>query len=381
MPMTLIATLVSLAVQGAEPPAGGTVVFASRALDPAALHDNCRIPAVARTPRGVLLAFAEGRSRDTDQAGNDLVLRRSADAGVTWEPMRIIADRGAESLNNPQVVVLEAPWQVGRVVLMYQSYPAGVHEFATDAPQPRLTRTWIMSSDDEGATWSDPREISDAVTPDRAATIATGPGNAVQLRAGPHAGRLVEPCNSREGKAWSIFAAYSDDGGETWRHGAKASHLTSGYPNEVQAVELADGSVLFNCRLQSGKARHRGVSVSRDAGETLSAVAGDERLIDPVCMASIIRLVEPGERDCGTLVFSNPATRDRRQGGLVRFSDDDGRTWPTEVRIGSPTDAFAYSALVRLDDRRVGCLYETTEQGNAAIKFAVVERPMVERPK
>jgi hypothetical protein len=29
----------------------------------------------------------------------------------------------------------------------------------------------------------------------------------------------------------------------------------------------------------------------------------------------------------------------------------------------------------------VGCLYETTEQGNAAIKFAVVERPMVEKPK
>lgn len=46
-----------------------------------------RIPAVVRTPRGTLLAFAEGRRDGPGDTGDiDLVVRRSADGGRTWGP-------------------------------------------------------------------------------------------------------------------------------------------------------------------------------------------------------------------------------------------------------------------------------------------------------
>ncbi|MGW1926994.1 sialidase family protein, partial [Streptomyces massasporeus] len=49
-----------------------------------------RIPALVTTKTGVLLAFAEGRDRDTttgcsDVGDNDLIMKRSVDGGKTWD--------------------------------------------------------------------------------------------------------------------------------------------------------------------------------------------------------------------------------------------------------------------------------------------------------
>ncbi len=348
-------------------------VFKGRSCDPASPYDNFRIPAVALAKSNAILAFAEGRHADADQSGNDLVLRRSLDGGRTWEPLRVIADAGDATLNNPQVVVLHPPHRDGRIVLMHQRYEPGVGEFAkTNGAPTLLTRTFAMTSDDDGLTWTTPVDVTDAVTPPGSVTVASGPGHAIVLRRGPHAGRIIEPMNRREGNAWSVYAAFSDDGSSTWNVGALAPAETNGFPNEVQMVELVDGSVMLNCRLQGGSARHRGVAVSRDGGATWSAVQSDPRLVDPVCMASIIRVREPGPADCGVLAFSNPARRDARAGGMIRFSLDDGRTWARELRIGGEKDHFAYSALVRLDDARVGCLYEA--KGDCpVIRFAAID--------
>ena len=347
-------------------------VFRARACDPASAYDNFRIPALAVTAGGAILAFAEGRHADADQSGNDLVLRRSFDAGHTWEPLRVIAHAADATLNNPQVIVLQPPHKAGRLLLMHQRYEAGIGEFSKVEGKPALlTRSMVMTSDDEGLTWTSV-DVTDSVTPPGSVTVASGPGTAIQLRRGPHAGRILQPMNRREGKAWSVYAAFSDDGGSTWNHGALAPAETDGFPNEVQMVELVDGSVMLNCRLQGGKARSRGVAVSRDGGATWSPVQADPRLVDPVCTGSIIRLREPGPADSGVLAFSNPAKRDARAGGMIRFSFDDGRTWCREVRIGSDQDYFAYSSLARLDDRRLGCLHEAKGEC-AVIRFRVID--------
>ena len=68
-------------------------------------HKSIRIPSVVVTKQGVVLAFAEGRAADSDQAGNDIILKRSRDEGRTWLPVELIADDGANSLNNPIAVV------------------------------------------------------------------------------------------------------------------------------------------------------------------------------------------------------------------------------------------------------------------------------------
>ena len=55
-------------------------------------YHTYRIPSVIATPKGALLAFAEGRRSGGGDAGDiDVVLRRSTDGGRSWSPMQVIA--------------------------------------------------------------------------------------------------------------------------------------------------------------------------------------------------------------------------------------------------------------------------------------------------
>ena len=65
---------------------------------------SIRIPAVLVTKAGTVLAFAEGRAAHADQANNKLILKRSRDGGRTWGAVQLVADDGANTLNNPTVV-------------------------------------------------------------------------------------------------------------------------------------------------------------------------------------------------------------------------------------------------------------------------------------
>jgi sialidase-1 len=56
------------------------------------------------------------------------------------------------------------------------------------------------------------------------------------------------------------------------------------------------------------------------------------------------------------ILFSNPASRDRRVNMTVRASFDEGQTWTaSRVLHAGPS---AYSDLAVLADGEIGCLYE-----------------------
>ncbi|HEV7628460.1 MAG TPA: sialidase family protein, partial [Streptomyces sp.] len=65
-------------------------------------YASFRIPACVRAVDGALMAFAEGRVHSSGDAGNiDIVSRRSADGGLTWEEMRVVATFGDGTAGNP----------------------------------------------------------------------------------------------------------------------------------------------------------------------------------------------------------------------------------------------------------------------------------------
>ena len=129
---------------------------------------------------------------------------------------------------------------------------------------------------------------------------------------------------------------------------------------------------MLNMRSDRGKNR-RLVAVSKDGGETFSKPVEDEKLVEPVCQASILRL--PGET--GGIAFSNPAST-KREKMTVRLSTDGGKTWPhaKELHAGPA----AYSCLAVLPGGQIGCLYERGEK-NAyeTITFARFPRDVVDR--
>ncbi|MGP3947209.1 sialidase family protein [Streptomyces sp. 7N604] len=327
-------------------------------------YASFRIPAVVRAADGALLAFCEGRVGSEEDFGDiDIVLKRSTDGGRTWGQLQIAAENGDDTAGNPAPVVLDT----GRVVLVHVRNAA----YATEqeirlgrVPAADGRRVWLQHSDDHGRTWSTAREITESVKHPDWRWYATTPGHAIQLRHGPHAGRIVVPANhsappsgddtGAEGKYDGGHSLLSDDGGETWRIGYTDSR-SNGYinANETTAAELPDGRVYFNCRNDSPAPGTRADAHSGDGGETLERPFRPQAgLTGPVVEGSVLPLGDPD-----VLVFSGPADPGFRALMTVRASRDHGVTWqPVHTVGGLPA---AYSDLVRIDDGTVGLLYET----------------------
>jgi sialidase-1 len=329
-------------------------------------YPQYRIPALLHSRKGTLLAFCEGRASISDHAANDIVLKRSLDKGKTWLPLQVIAEDGDNCLSNPEVVQVEPG---GRILMVFQIYPRGYHETRVGPGTDNDTtcRCWIIHSDDDGATWSKRREITRQVKrPTFATSIASGPGNGIQLQNGLHKGRVIMPFNQGPVNRWKTYAAYSDDLGETWAYGEVAFEQDPGYGNEVQMVELSDGSILLNARIQAGN-KCRKIGVSHDGGVNWTGLVDDPRLPDPVCMASIIRIGSSGLKPA-PVAFINPADEKDRINGVLRISFDDTKTWSVYKSIYP--GSFAYSHLADIGNNQVAILFERDDYSRISLVTA-----------
>jgi len=328
-------------------------------------YHTFRIPSVVVTRDGTALAFCEGRASRADHSQNDIVLKRSTDGGKTWGPLTVIAEDGKNALLNPCAVAVR---ETGRVLLMYQRYPEGCHTNKTvpGYEGERISRSFLITSDDGGRTWSKPREITRMVKrPTEVTATPVGPGNGIQLRRGKHAGRILMPFVNQIWPRRKVCAAYSDDFGETWTSGEWAPEGSKGTGAEVALVELADGSVMMNTR-STGGAKRRKVAVSTDGGRTWSPLLDDPTLIEPQCQGTMLRYSDPLDGQDSRILFANPASQKRRANGTVRLSIDEGKTWSVS-RVLYP-GGYAYSCLTVLPDRTIGCLFE--RDGYKHITFA-----------
>ena len=322
---------------------------------------SVRIPSVVVTKKGTALAFAEGRQKATDQAENDIVMKRSFDGGVTWSALQLLHDDGANSLNNPTALVAES----GRVFLMYQRIPAQLKEHSQETETgyegENIYRTFLLISEDDGATWAKPREVTRGTKhPTGATTVASGPGIGIQLTRGPHKGRLVMPFNEGPYGQWNNYAALSDDEGVTWRCGENVPGAQIGQRsqmNEVQMIELSDGSVRLDSRQFAG-AKVRKTAVSGDGGATWSAIVELPELRDPSCMAGLLRYSFDDGDGRGRLLHTGPDST-KRDHGTVWLSLDDGATWPVKRELWP--GGFAYSVPTRFADGTVGVLFEADD--------------------
>jgi sialidase-1 len=153
---------------------------------------------------------------------------------------------------------------------------------------------------------------------------------------------------------------FSDDGGSSWHVGDPVDFPMS---NEAQVVELSDGSLLLNWRIQKQGAEHpgcRGTAISHDGGQTWEPPVLKRELNEDPCQAGFIRW--PGNDSAGRLLFSNPDTGPTRGEGArirmtVRLSEDDGRTWPFARLIHSGPSVYSCPAV--LPDETVALLYES----------------------
>ncbi|MFI6008923.1 exo-alpha-sialidase [Streptomyces sp. NPDC051243] len=337
-------------------------------------YDTYRIPAAITTPRGTVLAFAEGRHDGAGDTGDiDVVLRRSTDGGCTWGPLTVVAAGEGDTRGNPAPVVDP---RTGTVVLVTSYNSGDVTEaeiMRGEAAPEDSRRVFVQRSLDDGRNFSSPRDITRQVKPANWRWYATGPGHAIALERGPHAGRLVVPSNhstapapgsadtGQEPKYYGAHAIYSDDAGLTWHMGF-VDDSYDGYENanESTAAELPDGRLYFNSRDQHGTSvGNRLDGHSYDGGETLDRPYTVQPALNdvPVVQASVLQL--PGR--AAPLLFSGPSVPTARQSMAVWRSTDGGATFTKALTLSQ--QRAAYSDLVRVDRRTVGILYETGVTG------------------
>ena len=182
------------------------------------------------------------------------------------------------SINDPLTVQLST----GRILMMFARFPYGRHartagwikmaEPGYDDPTKHVL-TFLTASDDDGRTWSEPRDITRLVKPAHWIN-ANSPGAMIEIQGGAHEGRLIcalwgtiPPAPGSSDRTWEILVAYSDDGGESWERSEPLQDPQTGYANECQIAEASNHDLVLVARNQGG-VKLRKKAISHDGGAT-----------------------------------------------------------------------------------------------------------------
>jgi len=226
-----------------------------------------RIPIMLRTSKGTIIVATEGRKLkylrwECDDAGPKFIaIRRSLDDGRTWEPVQFIFNDMVKSTNLGTIFEDEANHTI---------HIHFVHGFFHKG-----NTLGLISSNDEGRTWSEPRNISEQLG---TFSFIGGPGYGLTKKYPPHKGRMLF-CGHSDIPTDGVYCVYSDDYGKNWKWGAEMPAIPFGVwkrrgdfnPDECQPYETPNGDIVVNARNQN--AYHcfcRIELVSKDGGETFS---------------------------------------------------------------------------------------------------------------
>ena len=320
--------------------------------------DSYRIPGLATTPEGTLIAVYDIRWNFSQDLVDDIDvgMSRSTDGGLTWSPMVSVLDmgewgglpEGQNGVGDPAVlvdrntgeIIVAGTWTHGHGGKTGW-WSAGDGFDPIDTPQLMMAR-----STDDGITWSEPINVTSQVKKKEWRFSFQGPGNGITMKDGT----LVFAYQHQEGEErmpWSGII-YSKDHGNTWHiENSPVANTT-----ESQVVEVEPGVLMLNMRNNDKTGRR--VFTTSDLGKTWKVHSSDKTLREPVCMASLISGPEEGQ-----LLFSNPDSQTNRDHMTIKMSLDGGKTWPYSLLLDE-FSSWGYSCLSMIDEDTVGILYESS---------------------
>jgi len=321
---------------------------AADAIEVRDLFKSVRIPNILVAADGTVLAFAKsGR-----------LLRRSRDAGKTWNPVQEV---GADARGSAIV-----DRNTGDVMVV-------------------CGKGWLWRSGDSGKTWKreectfKPNALGHG-TPAGPPVQTSCSESGITLQYGKHKGRLLMPARvmgpkgSNAQQWWPYHyntAITSDDGGKTWQ----TSYPVQSGTGEGTLAELSNGDIYYNSRSHLSTDHRRRIAWSYDGGTMFTDWRVCEHLFEVGqphyfkygrkpsygINAGLVRLplTQTGGKD--VLVFSIP---DSKGGPRVRMSVwasfDRGKTWPMKHLVYEGPSA--YSSLAAGPDGSIYLLFERGEK-------------------
>ena len=230
-----------------------------------------RIPAIAMAKNGDLIAVADYRHSGSDigvvnNGRIDLHARISKDNGASWGSRFSIVDgKGASSPDFRHVgfgdPAIGADRESNRVLVLSCAGNVSFQAGSRNNHQ-NIARFY---SEDNGATWSEPVDIADAIYSMWDNSSNHGPARAMFIGSGKiHQSRYVKVGNyyrlycavllRNKNNAYTNFVLYSDDFGGNWSvlGGVENAPISSG-GDEPKVEELPNGNVIISSRISGGR--------------------------------------------------------------------------------------------------------------------------------
>jgi predicted neuraminidase len=303
--------------------------FESEFIYETAPYPSCHASTLEETPSGLVAAWFGGTHERHPDVG--IWVSRHEQEGWT-KPVEVA--NGVESATNRYPTwnpVLFRP-DSGPLFLFYKV-----------GPSPSTWWGMVITSEDDGKTWSEPRRLPDGI-------IGPVKNKPVQL---PN-GDILSP-SSTEDNGWRVHFERSTDGGRTWQ---ATPHVND--PDDIRAIQpsilhYADG------RLQAlGRTRSKGIfSIwSDDLGKTWGPM-DVLNLPNPSSGTDAVTL-----RDGQQLLVYNHNTREatsnKGRSPLNVAISTNGTHWAAALVLENDPDApsgFAYPAVIQTRDGRVHVTY------------------------
>lgn len=240
--------------------------------------------------------------------------------------------------------------------VLFQPKDGPVMLFYKVGPSPSEWWGMVITSDDQGRTWSKPERLPDGIL----GPIKNKP---VQLADGT----IISP-TSTEHDGWRVHFETSTDGGKTW--------VASAAVNDDEKIRAIQPSILIydNNRLQAlGRTRDQGIFEiwSEDGGKTWGEM-GLVKLPNPSSGTDAVTLADGRQ----LLVYNHNPNYKGRSPLNVAVSKD-GKEWEAALVLEDDKGAngYSYPAVIQTSDGKVHITYTWRRE---KIKHAVVDLEKLE---
>lgn len=317
---------------------------------------ECHASTIVETPEGLVAAWFGGTHEKHPDVGI-LVSREDKENGGWTKPVDVA--NGVESPAkrfpcwNP---VLFQP-KTGPLMLFYKV-----------GPSPSQWWGMLMTSNDNGKTWSEPKKLGTDKKLGEGNPNLIGPvkNKPIQLKDGS----ILCPSSS-EHDGWRVHFEKTSDGGKTWEVIGPINDGKTFNAIQPSVLTYPDGKLQIVCRSQEGKLVE---SWSNDGGKTWSEVSAT-MLPNPNAGTDAVTL--KGGRQL--LVYNHTTRRGEFPSGRAMLNvaiSEDGKVWKPILTLERERGEFSYPAVIQTSDGKVHITYTYKRIG---VKHVVLDPSAIKR--
>ena len=310
---------------------------------------ECHASTIAETPTGLVAAWFGGKHENNPDVG--IWVARHDGSGWS-KPVEVVDGSEGEDRDY-------ACWNP----VLFQPKDGPLMLFYKVGPSPRTWWGVLVTSDDGGLSWSQPRRLgtSDKLFKKNRNLLGPVKNKPLQLADGS----ILCP-SSTENEGWRVHFELTRDRGKTWEVIGPINDASQFDAIQPSILTYADGRMQILCRTRQNVVAQ---SWSEDGGKTWAQMTAT-KLPNPNAGTDAVTLADGRQ----LLVF-NHSTRSRGLNGRQLLNvalSEDGKSWKTRFTLENEGNraGYSYPAVIQTKDGKVHITYTWRRQ---SVKHVVLD--------